>query len=422
MLWKSLNNKKIGIWGMGVEGIAAKRAVEKYVVKPTVLEITEDNASDVFKCDVIIKSPGISLYRDEIRQARKKGIRITSGTNLFFANKNKTTKVIAVTGTKGKSTTSALIAHALRSFGFRTELGGNFGVPLIDLVETDVSFVVAELSSYQCADFAGAPDIGVLLNLYPEHLQWHGTHERYYADKLNMIRQCKSVIANGADKRTPKLNAALFNVPAGFHVSGNAFCHQSKPLFSTDTLAVIGTHNAENACAVLAVVQSLGLNPERCAGAFATFKALPHRLQILGTTKGLTYIDDSISTTPETAIAALQAIDKGQPITIIIGGQDRGQDYAALSRFLVKHKKRMRVVTLPDTGKRIKSRALKIIRAKTMAEAVKAAQKITPKGGTVLLSPAAPSYNMFRNFEERGAAFRKYAFVQRNMLLSSFYK
>ncbi|MDD3669594.1 MAG: UDP-N-acetylmuramoyl-L-alanine--D-glutamate ligase [Alphaproteobacteria bacterium] len=410
MLWKSLNDKVVGIWGMGREGTSARHAIEKYVQNPTLVEITEDNLPDLLACDIVVKSPGVSLYRPEIAQARKKGVRITSGTNLFFANKNKTTKVIAVTGTKGKSTTAALTAHTLRSFGFRTELGGNFGVPLLDLVETDVSFVVAELSSYQCADFSGAPDIGILVNLYPEHLQWHGSHERYYADKLHMIRQCKTAVANGADKRIPDIKAVPFNTPAGFHVEKGMFCQAGKPLFATDTLSLIGAHNAENACAVLAVMRLLGLNLERCAGAFATFKALPHRLQTIGTIDGRAYVDDSISTTPETAIAALKAIDKGQHITIIVGGQDRGQTYAELSRFLVRHKDRMRVVALPDTGGRIRSRALKIVRAKTMAEAVAAARKITRRGGTILLSPAAPSYNLFRNFEERGEAFRKCAF------------
>ena len=136
MLWQDLNNKRIGIWGMGKEGISAKRAVLTYAQPANITEISEDNPHDIFKCDIVIKSPGVSLYRSEITEAKNKGIIITSGTNLFFANKNPKATVIAVTGTKGKSTTSSLLAHTLKTLGENVVLGGNIGVPLVDLVDT----------------------------------------------------------------------------------------------------------------------------------------------------------------------------------------------------------------------------------------------------------------------------------------------
>jgi len=416
MLWTDLNNKRIGIWGMGKEGISAKRAVLTYAQPADITEISEDNPHDIFKCDIVIKSPGVSLYRSEITEAKNKGIIITSGTNLFFANKNPNTTVIAVTGTKGKSTTSSLLAHTLKTLGENVVLGGNIGVPLVDLVDTQADYIVAELSSYQCADFIGTPNIGVLVNLYPEHLPWHTSHDRYYQDKLNMISRAKIQILNTLDERTHKYtdtderfkNAVYFNDTV--YEDGDYFYDGTQKLFPCTSLNLTGEHNRKNACGVLTVIKELGLNLTVCEQAFKTFEALPHRLQIIGHKNGLTFIDDSISTTPETAIAALKAIGYKRPITLIIGGQDRGQDFTELINY-VKNHPTVQLITLPDTGGRIADEARKnnlpVYECHTMAEAVQQAVLTTPAGGTVLLSPAAPSYNMYKNFEERGEDFKK---------------
>lgn len=417
MYWTNLDNKKIAVWGMGQEGQSVWHALETHCHGIELFEITEDNTADIFKCDVLIKSPGVSLYRAEIQEAMQKGIVLTSGTNLFFANKNHDIPVLSVTGTKGKSTTAALLAHTLKYMGKTAILGGNIGKPLIDFVDETPDFFVAELSSYQCADFVGQPDVGILVNLYPEHLQWHGDHERYYADKLRMIRSCRQMILNAQNEQisllTSDLNADYFNYSGGFHVSDGMFMKGSEPLFSVSYLPLPGLHNAENACAVLTVVDLMGFQADGCQGAFETFQALPHRLQIVGIKDGITYIDDSISTTPETALAGLKAIDKGQSITLIAGGLDRGQDYRELVCFLSRNKERMQLVTLPDTGGRLAESAQKV-GVKTsltsdMPTAVNIAQHLTPAGGTILLSPAAPSYNQYRNFEERGRDFCHWA-------------
>ena len=187
------------------------------------------------------------------------------------------------------------------------------------------------------------------------------------------------------------------------------------PLFPRQKLSLIGTHNAENACAVLTVIQMLGLSPADCAEAFHTFQSLPHRLQTIGNKDNLTYVDDSISTTPETAVAALKALSHGQPITLIAGGLDRGQDYTVLVDYLAANREQIRLVTLPDTGKRLADLAqihhIETVRTSDMPTAVSIAQHITPAGGTVLLSPAAPSYNLYPNFEARGNDFKKWALM-----------
>lgn len=383
MLWQSLKCKKIAVWGMGKEGMAVCKVLQEKVPSATLVEISEDNVTDLFGCDVLIKSPGVSLYRAEIQQAKQKGIVVTSGTNLFMKNKNPNTKVIAITGTKGKSTTSSLLAHTLKNYGFQVALGGNIGVPLISLVDKQADFVVAELSSYQCADFEGEPDISVLLNLYPEHLQWHTSHQQYYADKRQMWY-----------KGRIRIDGSNLSV----QVKDGFFYDELNKLFSVSCLNLKGIHNAGNACVVLSVLKQLGLDLTKAGRAFETFQALPHRLQIIAEIDGITYVDDSISTTPETAVCAMETF-KDRPVVLLVGGFDRGQDYDALNRYIQQN--HIQAIAMPVTGDRIESP----YHVNTVKEAVALAKQIVPKGGVVLLSPAAPSYHQYQNFEERGDDF-----------------
>jgi len=413
MLWRNLENKVIGIWGQGKEGTAATKAIVEHCSEFEIVEINEGNTADIAKCQVLIKSPGVSLYRKEIEDAVKQGIIVTSGTNLFFANKANNTKVIAVTGTKGKSTTSSLIYHTLHELGINVELGGNIGRPLIELSDTKADWIVAEMSSYQCADVIGNPDIGILMNLYPEHLQWHGSHEQYWSDKLHMINQAKIKLLNAEDERTLKFadikNAFWYNNKDGFHVKDGYFWNGNEKLFTTETLPLLGEHNAENACAVLKIVEILDLPLAQCQETFASFHALPHRLTIVAQINGITFVDDSISTTPETAIAALKALDKGQPLILIAGGFDRGQDYKELAEYLAQLGNRVNLVVLPDTGERLgnmaEAKGVAVKKVSDMSEAVAETLKIARQDSWVILSPAAPSYNMYKNFEARGEDF-----------------
>lgn len=383
MLWQNLEHKRVAIWGMGREGMAVKQALQKHVPTAIIQEINEDNVQDLLKAEILVKSPGVSLYRPEVLRVKEKGIVVTSGTNLYMANKNPKTKVIAITGTKGKSTTSSLLAHTLKSYGFNVCLGGNIGVPLLDFVDEVADYVVAELSSYQCADFKGMPDISILLNLYPEHLQWHGSHEQYYSDKRHMWEQGIWRLDNRENE---------------IYIKDGVFYNKEKELFSVSSLNLRGIHNAQNACAVLAVLKHLGLDLLKAEYAFQSFVGLPHRLQIIAEQNGQTFVDDSISTTPETAICAMESF-KDKPITLLVGGFDRGQDYTALNRYIKEHQ--VQAIALPTTGERIETS----YHVQTIKEAVILAKKITPEDGVVLLSPAAPSYNQYKNFEMRGNDF-----------------
>ncbi len=413
--------KNAGIFGMGREGKAVRKFLAERFPVLNIIEIGEENTPDLNRCDIVFKSPGISFYRPEIQGLIKRNIPISSATDLFMHFKNPKQKMIVVTGTKGKSTTSSLLYHTLKHLGVSVGFGGNIGVPLVALLEQNFDWVVAELSSYQCTDFAGQPDIALLLNLYPEHLQWHGTHERYYSDKIHLIQQGKVQIINALDEQTKTYfsqlnNPIFFNIPDGIHVQNGLFMQGEQALFPTTSLNLIGQHNALNACAVLAIVAQMGLDLTACEGAFKTFQSLPHRLEKIGEVKGVTFIDDSISTTPETAVAGLKSFGSDVPITLIAGGQDRGQDYTVLLDFMKTNKDRFQLIAMPDTGHRLFESAQSVgingYFANTMAQAVEKAKEITLAGGIVLLSPAAPSYNLYRNFEERGADFKKNVFKE----------
>ena len=418
MLWHNLNAKKIGIWGIsGKEGQSALHAVQSFVKNPNIIAIDEENITRLNECEFVIKSPGVSLYRPEILQAKKHGVQFLSGSSLFMANKPQQTKVIGITGTKGKSTTGSLLYHTLKTAGLNVAFGGNIGNPLLDILQDEPhDFVVAELSSYQCADFTGACDMCILTNLFPEHLQWHQSHQQYYLDKCHLIAQAKLAFVNGANQTVlsylPRLtNARFFNTVDTFHLRDGAFFNASQRLFPQETLHLVGTHNAENACAVLSITTQLNMDLATVQQAFQTFQPLPHRLQNVGVFNGITFVDDSISTTPETAIAAFKAYDKGQFITLLLGGFDRGQDYHALIEFLKPYQPRICLITMPDTGQRIfelaQQSGLSVRAVSTMQEAVLTAYRQTPKNGTVLLSPAAPSYNLYKNFKKHKLKIKK---------------
>ena len=409
-----LKNKRATVWGAGREGVAARDFLEKRGVSVTT--VTDPLTAPL--TGVVVKSPGVSLYRPEIEAAVKNGAVFTSGTNLFFEtclSLPRRPRLIGVTGTKGKSTTSSLIAHLMTAAGRKTVLAGNIGRPLLtcvdDLPEADV--VVDEMSSYQAADFAYAFDVCVVVNLYPEHVDWHGTHERYYRDKLNILAhrtKGQKAVLNGACPRLkqycPALeNAVYYNTAETVHIENDAFYDGEKRLFSTNCVPLAGRHNLENVCAALTALKEEKVDLSVCEDALKTFRPLPHRLQTVAVKNGVTFVDDSISTTPETTMAALDAF-KGRHVVLIAGGYDRKQDYTELAAFIAK-RGGVSVVCVPTTGARLAAALSAVgvdaVLAENMKDAVDSAKQNAKD--VVLLSPAAPSYDFYKSFEERGEKF-----------------
>lgn len=447
---QELRSKKIAVWGLGAEGWSTLKTLRKKFPAITITVINdaplskememmltqdpflklltgENVSTSLIDFDVIIKSPGISAYRPEIKLAAAAGVQFTSATRLWFAE-HPDDKTVCITGTKGKSTTSSLVTHLLRNAGIRVTLGGNIGTPMLDMldVEPKPDVWVMELSSYQVSDLDTSPSIGVLLNLFPEHLDWHGNVENYYKDKLNLFsHQSENGISiiNKLDKNTALvshnfINPVYFNDDNGMHIADGYICDGKNLLFPAERVTIPGNHNLSNMCAALTVVKALGIEPESCVEALSTFRGLPHRLFPWGTINDVLYIDDSISTTPQSAVAALETYP-GRPVTILLGGFDRGLNVDELARY-VATKPVYAVITMPDNGPRIAETIRKALddtaesklllqEAEDLKGAVSIAKKITPAGGVILLSPGAPSYGRFKNFSERGNTFARIA-------------
>lgn len=401
---EELQNKKILILGYGKEG-QASQAFLKAQFPGIDVEHADKNTDPNYldrqkKYDLVIKTPG--LPKELVT------VPYTTATNIFFANCQN--KIIGITGTKGKSTTSSLIYHLLKTAGIQAHLVGNIGVPALSLLSQPLGkddVIVMELSSYQLDDIKYSPHISVVLNLFPEHMNYHGNSGGYYEAKKNIIAHVQ------------KEDYFFYNPQYEMLVSwaANTICI-SKPFLphnipiDDSKLPLKGKHNKQNIQAALCVADIFNISEVDVAGAIQSFQPLPHRLQNIGTYKGIMFYDDAISTTPQSTLAALDAIQEVD--TILLGGQDRGYDFSTLVDD-IKKRNIKNIVLFPDSSAAIK-KALQdqgvtishLLETKDMEEAVKFAYIYTKKGGICLLSTASPSYSIWKNFEEKGDLFRLY--------------
>jgi UDP-N-acetylmuramoylalanine--D-glutamate ligase len=374
----------------------------------------ERGAALLRAADVVVRSPGISRYRADVRALADAGVRLTTATNLWMASHPEAT-VVAVTGTKGKSTASSLLWTILAQAGVPALLGGNVGRPLLDLEAAPGDVVVAELSSYQLADLERAPDVAVVLNVFPEHLDWHGGMDAYVRDKLRAVTLSDEThaVLNAEDERLRALGAGRprvtwFGAPDGLHARPDGVWDGDALVLAASDVPLAGRHNLANVAAALAAARLLGVAPAAAADAVRGFSALPHRLETVATdARGRTWVDDSISTTPESTLAAL-SVFADRPLAVLLGGTDRGQDHAALAAALVGRAAPTAALLCPDTGARIAPALGAPVDARSVAgldEAIALADRLAPDGAVVLLSPAAASFPAFRSFEERGERF-----------------
>ncbi|WP_039813242.1 Mur ligase family protein, partial [Xanthomonas arboricola] len=308
-----LEGKAVALWGWGREGRAAYRALraalpsqsltvfcnadearELETLADAALHVeTDASAQALGQFEVVVKSPGISRYRPEAHTAATEhGTQFIGGTALWFAEHARpdgyVPGAICVTGTKGKSTTTALLAHLLRAAGHRTALVGNIGQPLLEVLapQPPPSYWAIELSSYQTGEVgrSGArPELALVLNLFPEHLDWHGDEARYVRDKLALVTEGRPRIAllNAADPhltqlQLPDSEVRWFNHPDGWHLRGDVVYRGEQPVFDTANVPLPGEHNRRNLCAVLAALEALGLDAAALAPAAASFRPLPN--------------------------------------------------------------------------------------------------------------------------------------------------
>lgn len=443
---EKIKDKKIVILGFGKEGISTYRFIRKYFPKMplTIADRSESLKTDDLKdkhlkvvtgekynqnlndYDLIFKTPGISFNQVNYWIETEK---ITSQTNLFLEAFHR--QVIGVTGTKGKSTTSSLIYHLLKNAGRDTILAGNIGVPFFDIIEqmTPQTVVVAELSAHQLEFIKRSPDYAVLLNIYQEHLDHFNSFNNYQIAKLNITRfqeDRQFLVYNGDDEhiegllKSYNLNRDRVIFGTQSHDGPYASCRDNVIFFAnsghiedefdlTYYHNLPGRHNYFNIMAAVAVCRKLKMPHDQIVRGLQSFKGLPNRIEYVGKFNEITFYNDSISTIPEAAIAAVRALRKVD--TLILGGFDRGIDYSVLIDFLQEEPVRNIAFTGP-AGRRILQEWQEkyplpecYIVEDDFAKIVDFAFEKTEEGRIVLLSPAAASYDQFKNFEERGRVF-----------------
>lgn len=390
--------KNILILGYGKEGKITKQYLEKKFPSKKIGIADQKQGSDYLKkqknYDIAVKTPGLSKQNMTIQY--------TTATNIFFSEvKN---KIIGITGSKGKSTTTSLIYDILKAGGKPAHLLGNIGKPmltaLMNPIENDDIFVL-ELSSYQLDDIEFSPNIAVITNLFPEHMDYHGGLKKYYEAKKNII---KFQTKNDFFVYNPKAKE-LSHWSKGTKAKTIAFVKHI-PLKDTE-IPLLGEHNKGNIKVAITVAKLFGVGEVSVKKAIKKFKPLPHRLEFIGKFKGIKFYDDAISTTPESTILGIKSINNIK--TIFLGGKDRGYNFSKLEQTIRKHSIK-NVVLFPDSGKKMfkAKKGLNILETNQMKKAVEFAFYHTGKGGVCLLSTASPSYSLWKNFEEQGEQFKKW--------------
>ena len=361
--------------------------------------------------DVVIKAPGIPIHLSKILEAKKEK-KLTSQTEIFFENCKGT--IVGVTGTKGKSTTTSLIYKILKEGGIRAHLVGNIGKPVLSLLSKASSKDVFcyELSCHQLWNLKHSPHIAVFLNLYPEHLDYYKNFQEYSRAKANICRWQTAddfLIYNAKDKNVKKIAKSS-------KAKKIALKNYSDILENVriKKIPLLGEHNLLNIAAAIEVGKIFKINDQKIKKAVENFKPLPHRLEMVGTFKGITFYNDALATIPETTIAAIDAFgDKVE--TILLGGYDRNLSFEKLAKKILNSKIKT-VILFPTTGEKIwqtlrQSQSKKLPKpffVDNMKDAVKIAFENTSKGKICLLSCASSSFSLFRDYKEKGNQFKKW--------------
>ena len=376
--FRFLGINNICILGYGKEGKTTEKYIKKHYPNLEIGILDQSLSKNYLEqqqnFDLAVKTPGIPKTKIKIPYV--------TATNIFFSeNKN---FVIGVTGSKGKSTTASLIYEILKADGKKVRLIGNIGNPMLEVIlkkaDPNEIFVV-ELSSYMLEDIEYSPDIALLLNLFPEHMDYHGGIKNYYEAKKNIFK---------------------FQKPGDLAIRPPFI--ERIPLKKSE-IPLLGPHNLKNIQAAVKVARFLHVSDSTINKAVKNFKPLPHRLEFVGIFKGIKFYDDAISTAPESTIMAVKSLKNIG--TIFLGGQDRGYDFHELEKILRQYRIR-NIALFPESGGRILNsrRGFKILETRSMKEAVSFAFQNTPKGKICLLSMASPSYSLWKNFEEKGNLFQ----------------
>ena len=428
---------KIGILGFGVEGRAMLDYLHKNGHKN--LTICDQNVDldidptqgvsvklgpkyleNLERLDIVFRTPGIPFLEPQIQSAKAQGVEVSSMTKFFI--EQCPCPIIGVTGTKGKGTTCSLIYEMLKKGGKNVYLGGNIGNPPVEFLDElkNDDVVVLELSSFQLQDLEKSPRYGVILNTTSDHLDYHVDRNEYMHAKENLLahQHKDSLAVLNKDYEYCKFYEQLVRGELKW-VSvkgGNIYCGDER-IADVSEMKLVGSHNLENILPAVLIAYELGVKKSVIHEVIKTFKNLPYRLQEVRELGGVRYFNDSYSTTPETSMAAVDSFD--EPTILIAGGYDKGLSYNEWAIKILTKPNLHTVILIGDTAQKMEDALVRaedrlgeaegsptrILRRNNMEEAVVDAYADSEKGGVVVLSPAAASFDMYKNYKERGNDF-----------------
>lgn len=426
----NFKNKKIAVVGYGVEGRDAIDFLLNQGSQVTLFDQKEESEIDISELktkgvsyivgssyldkgfeefDLIVRSPGVYRFLPQLVNAEKHGVVLTSAIKIFFDLCP--AKIIGVTGTKGKGTTSTLITKIIEAAGEKVHLAGNIGKPCLSLLSslTTDDWVVLELSSFQLIDLTKSPHIAVVLNITEDHLDWHKDIDEYIQAKTHIVaHQTENDFAViNEEYETSKKLAILTKAKVIFFSKQNLEEKYKKDLL------LRGKHNLENIAAAVSVAKILKIKDSKIIDVVANFKGLEHRLELVDTINGVSFYNDSFATNPQPTLAAVESFD--EPIHLILGGSDKGLSYDELAREISKRKNIKSIILIGHIADQIEDSLKRANCAapfknfgetKQIDEIVKWIFEQAQKGDVVLLSPASASFGMFTDYKDRGNKFK----------------
>ena len=428
---EKLKNSKIAIIGLGVSNIplldylySLQANVEVFSDNKIEVDISkynykihEDGLKDLIGFDIIFRSPGCLPTRSEIVKEIERGALVT--TEVEQVIKLTPAKVIGVTGSDGKTTTTTLINLVLEASGYKTFLGGNIGTPLFTKIKdmTSDDIVVLELSSFQLMGMTISPDISVITNITPNHLDKHKNMDEYILSKCNIFKYPGSILVVNADNDITKNLKSDREIryfsrqkeTNAFYTLNGMIYYNDKVIMDSKDLKIRGVHNLENICTCLsATIDLIDLN--KAIKAIKEFSGVEHRLEFVREINGVKWYNDSVSSSPTRTIAGLNSYN--EKIVLIAGGYDKNLDYSPIARPILD--KVSKLILFGSTADKIydavmnakKDENIKIYREKSLEDVVFRAYSVAKDGEIVLFSPASASFDMFKNFADRGMQFK----------------
>ncbi len=441
---RNIKNKKISIVGAARSGLAAARLAKKFGAKPFVSDAGDErkfteaiktlrkegipfefngHTSRVFDCDLLVVSPGVPDDSDVMATARSKGIETIS--ELEFASCFVSSKIVAITGTNGKTTTTALCSYLLNFAGIKTATAGNIGVALSDVVLSSEKYeaIALEVSSFQLDHIKEfKPYVSAIINITPDHLnRYENSFGKYIAAKARIFEnQGKDdyLIINLDDRNIPSVSADVqqFGISLENEVGKGAYYSKGVLFFANASKVeavaewskcnLQGEHNIYNSLVALTVGKIFGISNRSIQEAFSTFKGVEHRLEFVKEINGIKFVNDSKATNVDAVWYAIRSFD--EPLFLILGGQDKGNDYSRLDGEVKKRVKK--IYAIGSSAKKVYEHFHEIVETEikdSLEACVQAALKEANAGTVTLLSPACASFDMFKNYEHRGKAFKE---------------